>query len=121
MFLTVGRLELGPFAAAPQHLYLVRTIEPIGDALPAPHVTAIRERPPFHEEAERALMRREAIDVVVTKNSGGAATYPKIGAARSLGLPVVVVNRPAKPAGVEEVATAEEAFAWLQTHHGRTP
>ncbi len=121
VFLTVGRLELAPFAAAPQHLYLVRTIEPIGDALPAPNVIAIRDRPPFHEEAERALMEREAIDIVVTKNSGGSATYPKIAAARALGLPVIVVARPEKPTGVQEVATADEAFAWLEHRHGRAP
>lgn len=121
VFLTVGRLELPPFAAAPQHVYLVRTIEPIGEALPVPNVIAIQDRAPFDEEAEREVMERERIDVVVTKNSGGAATYPKIAAARILGLQVIVVARPAKPSGVEEVATAEAAFDWLQRIHGRTP
>jgi len=121
VFLTVGRLELPPFAAAPQHTYLVRTIEPIGDALPAPNVIAIQDRAPFDEAAERALMERERIEVVVTKNSGGTATYPKIAAARALGLPVVIVARPEKPRGVDEVATAEAAFDWLERRHGRTP
>jgi len=121
VFLTVGRLELPPFAAAPQHTFLVRTIEPIGEALPVPHVIAIRDRAPFDEAAERALMERERVEVVVTKNSGGAATYPKIAAARALGLPVIVVARPEKPRGVEEVATADAAFDWLERRHGRTP
>jgi precorrin-6A/cobalt-precorrin-6A reductase len=121
VFLTVGRLELPPFAAAPQHTYLVRTIEPIGDALPVPRVIAIQDRAPFDEVAERALMERERIEVVVTKNSGGVATYPKIAAARILGLPVIVVARPEKPHGVEEVATAEAALDWLERRHGRTP
>jgi precorrin-6A/cobalt-precorrin-6A reductase len=66
-------------------------------------------------------MERERVDVVVTKNSGGAATYPKIGAARALGLPVIVVARPQKPLGVEEVASAEAALDWLERLHGRTP
>lgn len=121
VFLTVGRLELPPFAAAPQHTYLVRTIEPIGDALPVPNVVAIQDRAPFDEAAEQALMERERIDVVVTKNSGGAATYPKMAAARALGLSVIVVARPEKPIGVQEVDTAEAAFAWLQSLHDRTP
>jgi precorrin-6A/cobalt-precorrin-6A reductase len=121
VFLTVGRLELPPFAAAPQHTYLVRTIEPIGDALPVPNVIAIQDRAPFDEAAERALMAREQIEVVVTKNSGGMATYPKIAAARALGLPVIVVARPEKPRGVEEVAAAEAALAWLERRHDRTP
>ncbi|MBJ6125366.1 cobalt-precorrin-6A reductase [Microvirga splendida] len=121
VFLTVGRLELPPFAAAPQHTYLVRTIEPIGDALPVPNVMAIQDRAPFTETAERVLMERERVDVVVTKNSGGAATYPKIAAARALGLPVIVVARPEKPCGVEEVATVDAALEWLERRHGRTP
>ncbi|MDF2972727.1 MAG: cobalt-precorrin-6A reductase [Microvirga sp.] len=121
VFLTVGRLELPPFADAPQHTYLVRTIEPIGDALPVPNVIAIQDRAPFNEAAERALMEREQIEVVVTKNSGGAATYPKIVAARALGLPVIVVARPQKLRGVEEVASADAALEWLDRYHGRTP
>ncbi len=121
VFLTVGRLELAPFAAAPQHTYVVRTIEPIGDALTAPDVIAIQDRAPFDEAAERRLMERERVDVVVTKNSGGAATYPKILAARSLRLPVIVVKRPGKPPGIEEVATADAALDWLARLHGRTP
>ncbi|EIM28427.1 cobalt-precorrin-6A reductase [Microvirga lotononidis] len=121
VFLTVGRLELASFAAAPQHTYLVRTIEPIGDALPVPNVVAIQDRAPFHDAAERTLMQRERVDVVVTKNSGGSATYPKIAAARSLGLPVVVVARPDEPQGVEEVASVDEALEWLEKRHGRAP
>jgi precorrin-6A/cobalt-precorrin-6A reductase len=121
VFLTVGRLELPPFAAAPQHTYLVRTIEPIGEALPVPNVIAIQDRAPFDEAAERALMERERVEIVVTKNSGGAATYPKIAAARALGLPVIVVARPEKPHGVEEAAGADAALEWLQRRHGRAP
>lgn len=119
VFLTVGRLELHHFAAAPQHRYLVRTIEPLGDALPVPHVTALRDRGPFEAARERELMQREGVEVVVTKNSGGPATYGKIAAARALGLPVILVARPPKPEG-ETVATAEEAMAWLD-RHGRAP
>ena len=82
---------------------------------------AIRDRAPFDEAAERALMERERVEVVVTKNSGGAATYPKIAAARALGLPVIVVARPDKPGGVEEVASAEAALDWLERLHGQHP
>jgi precorrin-6A/cobalt-precorrin-6A reductase len=121
VFLTVGRLELASFVAAPQHTYLVRTIEPIGDALPVPNVVAIQDRAPFDETAERMLMEREHVDVVVTKNSGGAATYPKIAAARTLGVPVILVARPEKPFGVEEAEGPEAALDWLERLHGRSP
>ena len=78
----MGRQEVAAFAAAPQHDYVVRTIEPLGDALPVPRLTAIRARGPFDEAAETALMRDAGIEVLVSKNSGGAATYGKIAAAR---------------------------------------
>jgi precorrin-6A/cobalt-precorrin-6A reductase len=112
VFLTIGRLELAPFAVAPQHDYLVRSIEPIGDALPAPRVKTLLARGPFDETAERTLLEREQIDVVVTKNSGGSATCAKIAAARALGLPVVVVARPEKPA-VANVANVAAALDWI--------
>lgn len=115
VFLTVGRQELAPFAAAPWHRYVVRTIEPIGDALPAPDVATIRDRGPFDESRERALMEAHRIAVLVTKHSGGTATYGKIAAARALGLPVVMVERPAKPA-VASVASVDEALAWIEAH-----
>jgi precorrin-6A/cobalt-precorrin-6A reductase len=121
VFLTVGRLALPAFAAAPQHRYVVRTIGPIGGALPAPQVVEIRGRGPFDGEAERTLMELEGVDVLVTKNSGGTATYPKLAAARALELPVVVVARPRKPSGVPEVAHPEAALTWLEGLHGRAP
>jgi precorrin-6A/cobalt-precorrin-6A reductase len=115
VFLTVGRLELAPFAAAPQHRYLVRTIDPVEGALQVPHLREIRDRGPFACEAELDLLSREQVEIVVTKNSGGAATYPKIAAARALGLPVVMVARPPKPE-VASVGTPEDALAWLLDH-----
>ncbi len=115
VFLTVGRLELAAFAAAPQHRYLVRTIEPVGDALPGIAVTTIEARGPFGAADEEALMRRHGIEVLVTKNSGGEATYGKIAAARALSLPVVIVRQPGLP-DVPFVAQARDALAWLDAH-----
>jgi precorrin-6A/cobalt-precorrin-6A reductase len=119
VFLTVGRLELDHFVAAPQHRYLVRTIEPIPKTFALPELTAIRDRGPFDEEAEAALMQRHRIDVVVTKNSGGTATYAKVAAARRLGLPAVVVRQPQKPAA-PRVEQPEAALDWI-LRHARAP
>ncbi|WP_082552486.1 cobalt-precorrin-6A reductase [Methylobacterium sp. Leaf456] len=115
VFLTIGRQELSVFAAAPQHAYLVRTIEPVGDALPVPRLTELRARGPFTLEDEMRLMREAGITVLVTKNSGGAATYPKIEAARRLGLPVVIAQPPVLP-DVASVSDAEGAAEWLVEH-----
>jgi precorrin-6A/cobalt-precorrin-6A reductase len=115
VFLTVGRLELDRFQRAPQHRYLVRTIEPLEGYFSAPHVTAVRARGPFDRDAERALMRDHAVSVVVTKNSGGTATYGKITAARDLCLPVIIVAQPEKPR-VPSVSSAGAAMACIEAH-----
>ena len=90
----------------------MRSIEPVGDALPAPQVSTLLARGPFDEAGERALLEREHIDIIVTKNSGGSATYAKIAVARALGLPVVVVARPEKPA-VTEAESVDAALDWI--------
>ncbi|WP_192215999.1 cobalt-precorrin-6A reductase [Methylobacterium bullatum] len=117
VFLTIGRLEVGAFATAPQHDYIVRAIEPIGDALPVPRLTEIAARGPFGEAAEMTFLAERRIDILVTKNSGGPATYGKIAATRALGLPVVIGRPPQKPA-VESVPDAEGALAWLRAREG---
>ncbi len=116
VLLTVGQKDLAPFAAAPWHDYVIRSIEPPQPETLPPSVTFIAARGPFHEADERALLTGERIAVMVTKNSGGDATEAKLAAARSLGLPVVMVARP--PAPEAEIApSAEAAVAWLHRHH----
>jgi precorrin-6A/cobalt-precorrin-6A reductase len=112
VFLSLGRQELHVFATASQHNYVARVIEPPdGGALP-PDLKIIQARGPFDLAAETRLLADEKIDVLISKNAGGGATYAKIEAARTLGLPVVMVARPDKPRG-HVVASAEEAVAWL--------
>lgn len=116
VFLSVGRQGVGAFQSAPQHAYLVRSIEPpAGEQLP-PDTTLIQARGPFTRDDEIDLLREHRIDVVVTKNAGGRATYAKIEAARKLAIPVVMIERPAK-AGRHIVSTAEDALAWLGERH----
>lgn len=112
VLLTTGRLGLASFAVAPQHHYLIRTIDSPGDLPDLPDHTLLLDRGPFDLAAERALMERERIEVVVTKNSGGAATRPKIVAARALGLPVVIQQPPTRP-DVAQVHDVEGVFAFL--------
>jgi precorrin-6A/cobalt-precorrin-6A reductase len=119
--LTIGRKDLAPFAAAPHHAYVVRSVDaPPPESLPV-GAEVITARGPFDEDAERRLLIDRRIDVIVTKNSGGAATEAKLSAARSLGLPVIMVERPAAPdlsglaAGV--AADAAGALAWLEHLH----
>jgi precorrin-6A/cobalt-precorrin-6A reductase len=113
VFLSLGRLELGAFARRPQHHYLARMVDPPdGIALPR-DIRLILDRGPFDETAETALLVHEEIDVLVSKNSGGTATYAKIIAARKLGIPVVMIARPHKQHG-HVVRTREAAARWLE-------
>lgn len=96
-FLALGRQELLPFEAAPQHTYLVRSVDPVEPPLALPSVRYLTARGPFNEADERTLLAESGIEVVVSKNSGGAASYGKIVAARALGLPVVMIRRPVLP------------------------
>jgi precorrin-6A/cobalt-precorrin-6A reductase len=112
VFLAVGRQEIAHFASAPQHHYVIRSVDPPVPPLPVPHARYILDRGPFDEQQERELLRAHAIDVIVAKNGGGAATYGKIAAARTFGIPVVLLRRP--PAlDVPTVATVGEAMSWL--------
>jgi len=111
-FLALGRNEMAPFTAAPQHFYLIRSVDPVDPPLALPQAVYLTGRGPFDESGERELLAHHRIDVIIAKNSGGAATYGKIAAARSLGLPVIVLARPARPQ-VPAAASVEEALVRL--------
>lgn len=115
VFLTVGRLSLPAFEAAPQHRYLARTIDRPDPAPRLPHLDLVQERGPFSADRERALMEGWGAQVLVTKNSGGEATRGKLDAARALGLPVIAIARPLRPA-VETVHDACAVLDWLERH-----
>lgn len=115
VFLSVGRQELRAFRAVRDCWFLVRLIEPPRAALPLPEAEIITARGPFALEDERELMTSRRIEALVSKNSGGDATYAKIAAARELGLPVVMVRRPPPPPG-EIVEAVEAALDWIVGH-----
>jgi precorrin-6A/cobalt-precorrin-6A reductase len=115
VFLTVGGLQLAAFAHAPQHHYVVRTIDPPPAITSLPSHHLILARGPFSEEAEIALMRAEQIHVLVTKNSGGPATAPKLAAARTLAIDVILIDRP-EPEPVPTFYTNDKILAWIELH-----
>lgn len=117
VFLSVGQGELEPFAELSDRWFLVRMVAPPRQPLPLPRAELIRARGPFAEADELELLRRHAIDVVVSKNSGGAATYGKIAAARHLGLPVVMIARPAPPEA-DTVTSVAGAYDWVMARAG---
>ncbi|MFF7855064.1 cobalt-precorrin-6A reductase [Streptomyces sp. NPDC007904] len=116
VLLTTGRLGLAAFAGLTELRFVVRSVEPPEPPMP-PHIRVLLARGPFTVAGETALLRDHRVDVLVTKDSGGAATSAKLVAARDLGLPVVVVRRPPLPDGVTAVPDAAAALHWLDGPH----
>jgi precorrin-6A/cobalt-precorrin-6A reductase len=91
-------------------------IDPPNADVVVPPGLILCDRGPFSLENEQEILLKYNIDTIVSKNSGGNATYPKIIAARKLGIKVVMVNRPPVPPG-EQVADVESAVQWLHVKH----
>jgi precorrin-6A/cobalt-precorrin-6A reductase len=112
VLLTTGRQGLGAFAPVDAAWFLVRCVDPPEPPLPPRHELLL-DRGPYTLAGELALLDAHRIDLVVTKDSGGEHTQPKLDAARERGLACVVVRRPAPPgADTRAVATVAEALAW---------
>lgn len=111
VLLTTGRGGLSAFAPV-DAAFWIRAVDPPGPPLPARHVLLL-DRGPFTLDAERALLAEVRPHVLVTKDSGGDATAPKLTAAREAGVPVVVVDRPPLPDGVPVAATVDDAVTRL--------
>lgn len=121
VLLTVGQKDLSPFVEAPRHAYVIRSIDPPPPGSLPPGAEVISARPPFGEAEERRLLEAHGIEVIVTKNSGGGDTSAKLAAARALGVPVIMVDRPPAPdlQGLDAARAADAAgvMAWLETRH----
>ncbi|MER7770638.1 cobalt-precorrin-6A reductase [Kitasatospora sp. NPDC096140] len=113
VLLTTGRQGIAAFAHVDGVHFIARSVDPPEPPLP-PSFEVLLDRGPFTVQGEEALLRAHRIDVLVTKDSGGAATAPKLTAARGLRLPVVIVERPPVPDGVPVVPDVAGAVHWLE-------
>lgn len=109
-WLTIGRQGVRAFAAVDSCWFLVRCVEPPAPPLPRHH-EVILDRGPYALPGEVGLLDRHRIDVLVTRESGGAATEAKLEAARLRQLPVILIRRP-RSADVLTVSTVAEAIRW---------
>lgn len=115
IMLALGRMHLAQFAAQPQHHYLLRLVDAPDTPPPLPDHHVILDRGPFDAAGDTALMRRHRIELVVSKNAGGSGAAAKLQAARALGLPVVMIDRPALPAR-RETHDPGAALDWITQH-----
>jgi precorrin-6A/cobalt-precorrin-6A reductase len=112
VLLTTGRQGLPSFAHVDSAFFLIRCVDPPDPPLPPRHELLL-DRGPYTLAGELGLIDAHALDLVVTKDSGGALTEAKLDAARERGLPVIVVRRPPRGA-TTAVASVAEAVAWLR-------
>ncbi|WP_054947303.1 cobalt-precorrin-6A reductase [Novosphingobium sp. KN65.2] len=112
IMLALGRMHVAEFVAQPQHHYLLRFVDAPEAAPPLPHHSLVVDRGPFTVEGDIRLMREHAIEVVVCKNAGGTGAQAKLAAARELGLPVMMIDRPAIPER-HEVHDPADVLQWL--------
>ena len=112
VFLAIGKQNLDLFATAPQHHYLLRLVDAPEAELPLPNTTVVVARGPFEAAEDEALMRQHSITHIVSKNAGGAGAEAKLIAARALGLPVIMVDRPTVPDRMV-FGTVDEVMRWL--------
>ena len=114
-FLASGLKDMAAFADLPNIWFLVRLVDPQPEPLPLEHYGQIFARGPFDAAEDELLLKRHAIEAVVSKNSGGKASVAKIVAARALKIPVIMIAPPPAPPG-ETVATVPAAVAWIARH-----
>lgn len=118
IMLALGRMHVEVFASQPQHHYLLRFVDAPAQPPILPRHSLIVDRGPFTAAGDSGLMQAHAIDLVVCKNAGGTGADAKLIAARQLGLPVLMIDRPAVP-GRTECYRPEDVLVWLG--HGAEP
>lgn len=116
VFLAIGKMEVARFAKQPQHHYLLRLVDPPKSDPPLPDHAIVVAKGPFTLPGDTALLQQHGIDMIVAKNAGGSGARAKIDAARALGLPVLMIDRPAMPDRTE-VSDIDAVLNWID-HNG---
>jgi len=112
VFLAIGKQNLDGFAAKPGNHYLLRLVDAPEAALPLPNCEVVIARGPFDATADQALMAEYRISHVVSKNAGGIGAVAKLQAARALGVPIVMIDRPQVP-DRQILRSVGEVMTWL--------
>lgn len=114
VFLALGAQGSRPFAALTGVRFVIRTADPVAEHDRWPNGLYLTGLPNHDSETEADIFRAHHVSLIVARNSGGDRGYAKIVAARSLGLPVVMILPPEEPE-CQSVASVQGAINWLKT------
>jgi len=112
VFLGIGKQHLRAFARQSQHFYLLRLVDAPATALPLPNAEIVVARGPFTIEGDLELLRAHRITHIVARNAGGEGAKAKLDAARALGLPVIMIDRPSVPER-RTAQSVDQVMRWL--------
>jgi precorrin-6A/cobalt-precorrin-6A reductase len=115
-FVTTGRQGVAAYAGVTGVSFLIRCVDPPDGALPG-DAEVMLARGPYDAAAELELMRSRGIDVLVTKNSGSELVAGKLAAARQLGIPVLMVRRPAAAGEAPLCCASAQVAAQMVLRH----
>ena len=115
VFLATGKQNLAPFAALPQHHFLLRLVDAPA-APPLPNCSVVIAKGPFDVAGDTALLAQHCITHIIAKNAGGQGASAKLEAARALGLPVLMIARPDAPLR-DTAETIKAMMDWLAHHN----
>lgn len=110
-FFTLGREPLAHLHEIPEHQHW--TVRCLDAQPPAARAEIIGDRGPFNLETERTLFERLNCDVLISKNSGGDSTEPKLQVARERDLPVLLLRRPVLPTASREFTHRDDLLSAL--------
>jgi len=114
--LAVGNGRLAPFYRLANIELCIRSRNAPHPPMPS-HGKVRIMRGPFDVAGEIAEFKTQGIDALVVHDAGGRGGWPKLGAARALGIQVILIERPKLPS-MEMVETVADALAWAKRHMG---
>ncbi len=113
VFLGTGRRDLNEFSGIKNSQIICRVRDREHDPFPWPNGRFLLGSGPFTVRSEMMMLRRNNVDWLVTRNSGGVGSWPKVEAARELGIRVAMIRRPLQPEALR-IDTVAEALAWVR-------
>ncbi|WP_039019528.1 cobalt-precorrin-6A reductase [Halocynthiibacter namhaensis] len=112
VFLAIGKQHIDVFATRPEHRYLLRLVDKPTHPLPMLNAHAVIARGPFDLAGDLTLLKDHDIKIIISKNAGGIGAQAKLEAARTLGLKVIMIDRPFIPAR-QVFSNVDDVMTWL--------